>query len=479
MSGVAGRLQFFADQPPGDGVDFVQHVGHAALGAGQHLHHQGAGEDAILAQNVAPDAETAAALAGQEHVVILHGGGQVFEADRGLVAGFAKVGGQTIQQVGGGQIAGNAAPVAPHLVEIEVEKEQQFVGGNEGAVGVHNGDAVGVAVHGQAEIVAPFAHGGDEAGQGLEIRGGGASAEEGIVALVDGGHPAAGFGEDGLQGDAPHAVHGVEDHVQPGLADGLHVDQGFHGIDVGVGIVDHLDPAALLGRVQFDFDHLCGVEPVGFIFDLAGLLVQGQGAIAGEDFQPVPLGRVVAGREDQPIGKVLLGRHVGDQRGGHVLGQEFHADVVAGEDFRGGLGGHIAQKTAVVADQHAVRLPALAGDVVGQGLAQTPHIAQGEPLTDQRPPAARAKADDAVFFDEAGAQLAFLEDDGCLDQVLGGVDALGLILIQHLIAGHGASILQKVADAGGEGDHVGLALGQYLGQGRPQAGGLDHIRADI
>ena len=76
------------------------------------------------------------------------------------------------------KVAHHAAALAAHFVHVPVEQQQNVVDGDVLAPLVHNGDAVGVAVHGEADVVAAFAHGGGQQAQRLGIGRGRAAAEE-------------------------------------------------------------------------------------------------------------------------------------------------------------------------------------------------------------------------------------------------------------------------------------------------------------
>ncbi len=133
------------------------------------------------------------------------------------------------------EIADHAAAVAAHFVQVPVEQQQKIVDGDILAAFVHDGDAVGVAIHGQAEVVTAVAHGGAEQPQRFGIGRGRAAAEERIVPLMDERHAAAGFGEHRAESELADAVHGVYDDFEPGVANGREVDQRFHGVHVLVG----------------------------------------------------------------------------------------------------------------------------------------------------------------------------------------------------------------------------------------------------
>ena len=152
---------------------------------GDHFHQQSSGVDAVLAGDVALHSKAAGAFAADDGTGLVHLGGDPLEAYGNLVAGLAEGGGKAVEQVGGGDVADTVALPAFVLHQVVVEQHQNVVGMDESTVGVDEADAVSVAV------------------------GRKASAEEGVVAVVDDVHVAAAGEEDGLKGGLGHAKHGV------------------------------------------------------------------------------------------------------------------------------------------------------------------------------------------------------------------------------------------------------------------------------
>ena len=139
---------------------------------------------------------------------------------------------------------------------------------------MHDGDAVRVAVGGQPEVEPPIAHLVDQQPQRLDIRRRRTPAKEGIVAAVDGHHPAAGLGEHDVDGHLADAVHGIHRHAEPRPADGLHVHKALHRVDVLVRIVPIAHQAGRPRQGQLHLDHVIGGQGGGRGRDLAGFLVQ-------------------------------------------------------------------------------------------------------------------------------------------------------------------------------------------------------------
>ena len=127
-----------------------------------------------------------------------------------------------------------------------------------------------------------------------------------------------------------------------------------------------------------------------------------------KDLQAVPLGRIVAGGEDQTIGGSQYGRRIGDQRRGGSFGQENDWNIVAREDLGGRVGRPFGKKAAVESDDHPALFPALASDFVGQRLAEPADVVHGEAFADNGPPAAGAKRHQVLFLVPAGPVKALL-----------------------------------------------------------------------
>ena len=93
---------------------------------------------------------------------------------------------------------------------------------------VDDAQPVGVAVGGDTDVTAVLDHKAPQADEGFAAGGGKASAEQGVMPLVDYVHVAPGGDEDGAQGGLGHAVHGVQHHLQRPGADGVHIHRPDH-----------------------------------------------------------------------------------------------------------------------------------------------------------------------------------------------------------------------------------------------------------
>jgi hypothetical protein len=74
----------------------------------------------------------------------------VLEAHRRLVERHLVIIGQRVDQVGGGHALGHAVLPAARLHQIVEEQRDDVVGLDEGSVAVHDAEAVGIAVGGNA-----------------------------------------------------------------------------------------------------------------------------------------------------------------------------------------------------------------------------------------------------------------------------------------------------------------------------------------
>ena len=185
-------------------------------------------------------------------------------------------------------------------MHVPVEQQQDVVDGDVLAQFIHNRDAVGVSIHRQAEIIAVIVHRRGQQAQRLRVGCGRTAAKQRIVALVNERYTAARFGQDRAQRELPNPVHGVHDHLETGIADGLKIDQGLHGVHVLVGEVAPLYDAGVQRYVQFQFDDFVSGKRVGLGLNLPGFMVQQQRPIAVENLQAVPFRRVVAGGKARP-----------------------------------------------------------------------------------------------------------------------------------------------------------------------------------
>jgi hypothetical protein len=164
-----------------------------------------------------------------------------------------------------------------------------------------------------------------------------------------------------------------------------------------------------------------------------------------------------------------------DQRSGHIVGQQYHRDVVAREHLRRGDRRVVGQEAAVPADHHGLGVQLLADGLVGDRLAEPPDVGQRVALADDRSPAARAEHDLGV-----GVLLRHeqpLEDDVLGDRELPGcVDALDLVGVVDLVAVHPTTGADHPA---GEIGQPVLASRSHGREGPEEQAGGGHVSPDV
>ena len=245
------------------------------------------------------------------------------------------------------------------------------------------------------------------------------------------------------------------------------------GVHVVVGEVAALDDACVERNVQFQFDDVVGGQAIGLVFDLARLVVEEERSIAVENLEAVPLRRIVTGGESEAVGRTADGRGVSDQRSGGVLVEEHGGNVVAGENLGGCFCRPAGEEAAIVADDDALFLVSLAGDLVGQSLAQTAHVLHGEAFADDGTPAAGAEGDEVLLLLAAGTEEALLHNELGSREICGGVDALDFVLIVEAVVVHAEAGTNELMDA------VSEAIITVTWRGRePRKGGEDHWGGD-
>jgi len=332
------------------------------------------------------------------------------------------------------QVTHHPAPLSFDLMQVPVKQEQQVVDVHVIAMLIHHGDAVGITVGRQAQVVVLVAHVRAQHPQRIQVRRGRAPTEERVVALMNEGNPTARLIQDDSQRQVAHAVHRVDDHLQPRPADSIHVDQGLDAVDVSVGKVTPLYYFCFQRDIDGNLDHVRGGYRVGFLLDAVGFVGHQQRPVAVEYLQTVPGRRVVAGGKRQAVGGMhCLGGKL-NQRSRAILGKQHGMDVVAGKHFGSRLCSTVGEEAPIVADQHAALLQPTARDIIRQCLAQAAHVMQRKSLADHCPPAARTELDDVLLFLAPRAEITLLEDEFRLLQVGAGVDPLDFVRVIDLVA---------------------------------------------
>jgi len=115
----------------------------------------------------------------------------------------------------------------------------------------------------------------------------------------------------------------------------------------------------------------------------------------------------------------------------------------------------------------------------GKCLGKTPHVVHRESLADDRPPATGTELDDVLFFDPAGPHDALLQDDLRGIQVLLGVDAPELLLIDTAVGLDASARSRKSRYGIREGVHAQTAVLLQGGEHVEQARCPSDVRAQV
>ena len=293
--------------------------------------------------------------------------------------------------MGGGDVAHRRAPPSLVLEQVVVQQHQHLVGGDVVALLINDAQPVRVAVGGDAQVGMVIPHGLLQIHQGVRVGGGQMSAEEGVVAVVDGVNVAAGGVEDGHQARQAHAVHGIQHNARPAPADGRHVDPVHDGIQVGVPGINIDDLPFLPGPVEVNGADVLLRQGVGLLAHGIGDLLAGVPPAPGEQLDAVVNGRVVAGGHRRAVGQVhvLDGEHDLRRGGGQVDEVELHT---LPRHHLGEPDGCLpAEEPPVIADAEALLGHALPVHAPGHRRRHPADIAADERIADHGAPAARAE----------------------------------------------------------------------------------------
>ena len=152
--------------------------------------------------------KAAGGLAADYRISLRHFRGNVFEADRNLIALLSKPLRNAVEQVRGGIVAHARAAPAAVLDEIVVQQHKELVRVDELPVIVDNAKPVRISVGGNAEVTAvAVKHHCGQRPHGLFVRRGELAAEKRVMPVVD---------------YLKVTAAGHEDHAQAGLADTVH-----------------------------------------------------------------------------------------------------------------------------------------------------------------------------------------------------------------------------------------------------------------
>ena len=167
----------------------------ALAACGHHFGHQQAGDDAVFLGHMAADGEASRLLAADCDLVLVDELANVLEADRSLVERHLVEVGESVNQVGGGHTLGHAVAPAARLNQVVEQQRDDVVGLDEGAVSIHNAEAVGVAIGGNAESRANLAHLRLGVAEQVIVGLGRMAAEEDVAVVVHGFNGDAGIAQ--------------------------------------------------------------------------------------------------------------------------------------------------------------------------------------------------------------------------------------------------------------------------------------------
>ena len=200
---------------------------------GDHFGDEQAGDDAVFLRDVAADGEAGGLFAADGDLVGDDELADVLEADGGFVERDLVVVGEGVDEVGGGDAFGDAVAPAAGFDEVVEEQGDDVVGLDEGAVGVDDAEAVGVAVGGDAEGRADLFHFAFGVAEQVVVGLGCMAAEEDVAVVVDGFDGDAGVAEQVGRVAAARAPEGIVDDLDAGLGDGLEVDELGEALEEG------------------------------------------------------------------------------------------------------------------------------------------------------------------------------------------------------------------------------------------------------
>jgi hypothetical protein len=257
--------------------------------------------------------------------------------------------GDSVQEVSRGDVAHDAAPLAPTLQEVVVQNTQDLLGLNVDAVPVDDPKAVPVPVHRQAEVKRTVP---DEPNELLQILPGRfrtIAAKVGVLEAVKGlDLDGCLLGQVALQVLPRRTVQGVDDDPKPPL-ETLRRDHAGQLLQIIRPGVDGRHPLFIIRQGD---DRVVGVGlDVGL--PLMGHLVSHQAAPFVDDLDPAILGEVVTAREVQTQGGTPPYDGPTDGRMGGVPLTEPDGNPVPGKHPGALLGKALGQESGVIADDDA------------------------------------------------------------------------------------------------------------------------------
>ena len=252
--------------------------------------------------------------------------------------------------MGGADIADNGAMPAFIFHEIVIQQYHDIVGMEEFPLVVDDSQPVRVSVCGDPDITFPVQ---DEILQGAQGgcgRGRQLSAEQGVVAFMDGIHLAPGGEKDGLNRGFTHAVHGIQGYFESAFTDRLHVDVVNNIIQIFIEGIDFPDQPGFQGFVVFHCFHRFRLDPADIFFYLIGLCGACIPSARGKHLDSVIYGGVMACGDHHAVRHFMLHDIKHDKRRGRRFVYKIGRHSLRCKYLPRPLHRFLCQKTSVVAD---------------------------------------------------------------------------------------------------------------------------------
>ena len=305
--------------------------------------------------------------------------------------------GHVIEQRCGGHIADHRTPPSLVLEKVVIEDHQKLVRVQKVSLVIDNPESVGVAIGRYPKSAAIVHHIALQRLQRSAVGRWHAPPEQRVVTVMNDVYLAAGRHKDGLQRSARDPEHRVQCDLQVGTADGLHVHLLDDRVDVAVERIDLADQTSrnclLVGHLSdprltdaLKFRHA--------VLKVACHHLVGIPAARREHLDPVVEGRIVGRRYGHAVGQPEVLNSPHDQRCWR-LGDPDHPThhSFSCEHLCRPCGGDIGKEPPVVPDHDPLVLGSLLLDTLRERSAQQPHVAAGEFVTDDRPPATGTEVD--------------------------------------------------------------------------------------
>ena len=357
------------------------------LVADQHVGEEEAGQEPVPLRDVPAEAKATRLLAAQHGVGLHHLGRHELESDRDLVDLDPELLRQLVGHRGHVQGPHHGSPPAADLEEIEHQQRVDLELVDEAAALVDDADPVGIAVGGDAEVVATGSHGRQGRRQVGSDRFGVDPAEVRVALGVKLGDPRRTSVQHPRQVAVARPVHALVEDLEPCRTQRVQVDHPAHLGDVGGHRVVDLDPLVTLAALD-----VVGPQPRDPLLqlpdDLGGRRAPGLRLV----LDPVEEIGVVAGGDGDRTRRLAIDDGPGGDLGRRGPVEDQRSQPVAGEDPSDLVRKRLGPKAAVVPD-HRQRLGRLGLQVVGHALGHEPEVGEGEVIADDPPPAVRSELD--------------------------------------------------------------------------------------